>query len=300
VDAEIASEAIERAPPDYPPLFTSADTAATRGERRAIRMAQLDIAIVLAGASITVAATLVTRQPYNAILATGAAVAFLLLWAEKSFSGRLSLPRDWFESRAVAEAAKSLMWRYMMQAAPFEAADGDGRFLTALRDSLASHDEPELGPASRVDGRQITPYMRLVRALPPLERRGCYLTLRLSDQMDYYSSKSKRDARAGKRWRTAGLVFRGATFGLAVARFRYDSAGVLVGLFVTLTVVVASWSQLIRYDDLAKGYRQVSVALRKLDHALQHAEDEQSIEKLVLEAEGIISQEQTAWMLKRS
>jgi hypothetical protein len=71
-------------------------------------------------------------------------------------------------------------------------------------------------------------------------------------------------------------------------------------LFVTLTVVVASWSQLIRYDDLAKGYRQVSVALRKLDHALQHAEDEQSIEKLVLEAEGIISQEQTAWMLKRS
>jgi hypothetical protein len=73
----------------------------------------------------------------------------------------------------------------------------------------------------------------------------------------------------------------------------------MVGVFVTLTVVVASWSQLLRYEDLAKGYSQVGHALRKLLRALQHSEDAHAIEKLILESEGVTAREQTAWEMKR-
>jgi SMODS and SLOG-associating 2TM effector domain 3/SMODS and SLOG-associating 2TM effector domain 1 len=286
--------------PDYPPVFVAADLAATRGERRAILLTRADITVVTLGAAITVAASLVSAQPYRNVLATAAAVTFLVVWAEKSFWEKLGSPRDWFQSRAVAESAKSLTWRYMMRAAPFDAEDADARFLAALHDTLATHDEPPLTHgASRLDERQITPYMQLVRSLPPIERKACYVAGRLTDQLGYYSSKAKSDGRAGKQWRIAGLAFRGLAFALAVLRFWSDSAGVLVGLFVTLTVVVASWSQLLRYEDLAKGYSQVAHALRRLLRELQHAEDGPTIEKLILEGEGVMTREQSTWEMKR-
>jgi hypothetical protein len=61
--------------------------------------------------------------------------------------------------------------------------------------------------------------------------------------------------------------------------------------------VVASWSQLLRYEDLAKGYAQVGHALRKLRRELQAAADEPAVEKLVLE--GVMSRAQAAWEPKR-
>jgi hypothetical protein len=207
-------------PPDFPPVFVAADVAATKLEHRAILLTQADIALVIAGAAITLAAALISRQPYQGILSSAAAAAFLLLWAEKSFSGKLGLPRDWFESRAVAESAKSQIWRYMMRVAPYDGQDADSQYLEALHATLASHDEPPLEHgSSRLDERQITPYMRLVRALSPGERKTCYLSRRLRDQFLYYTARAKIDARAGRQWRIVGLVFRGAAFALALLRF---------------------------------------------------------------------------------
>jgi SMODS and SLOG-associating 2TM effector domain 1 len=86
----------------------------------------------------------------------------------------------------------------------------------------------------------------------------------------------------------------------AVARFWLDESGILVGLFVNLTVVVASWAQLLKYENLAKGYAQVSRSLRRLHLELNHAQDEHAFERVVLETEGVISHEETVWVLKRS
>lgn len=301
VQVTMPADAIERMHPEYPPLLDAARQAAAHGEHRAIRFAQADIAVILAGAVITVAASLVGAQPYNNILSTAAVLAFLLLWTEKSFAGRFVSPQTWFESRAVAEATKSLMWRYMMQVAPFNESDAETKYLQALHDTLKSHDELSLDRGHpRLDQRQITPYMRLIRSMPAPERKESYLSLRLNDQLRYYASKAERDRRSGKRWRIVGLVFRGATFACALLRFEFNSVSVLVGLFVNLTIVVASWSQLIRYDELAKSYHQVDRALRKLQRELKRTEDDVSIENLVLETEGVITQENTMWRLKRS
>ena len=54
------------------------------------------------------------------------------------------------------------------------------------------------------------------------------------------------------------------------------------------------------YDDLTKGYGQVAHVLRKLRKDLEDAADDQVVEKIVLESEGIITQEQAIWTLKRT
>src|SRR5579872_3351867 len=251
---DITADEIEHMPPDYPPLFTVTDTAASEGQTRSIRATQLDILVVLAGAVISVVVSFVTGEPFHQILSTAAVVAFVLTWGEKTIMPRLRFSQDWFQSRAIAESTKSVMWRYMTRARPFDGDDADSQFLTALRETLHSLNVTLEHAPSRVDGRQITPYMRLVRSLPAAGRKQIYLRLRLVDQLRYYSSKAERGRRVGRRWRISGLVFRAATFGFAAARFWDDNAGLLIGLFVNLTVVVASWSQLMKHEDLAKGY----------------------------------------------
>jgi SMODS and SLOG-associating 2TM effector domain 3/SMODS and SLOG-associating 2TM effector domain 1 len=300
VDLGITADAIERMAPDYPPLYALTDRAATEGQQRSILSTQFDMAVMLTGAAISVAVSFVAPEPYHQILSTAAVVAFVLMWAEKTIMPRFRFSKNWFESRSVAETTKSLMWRYMMRAPPYDGEDGDRRFLASLRDTLHTHEITLEHAPSKIDARQITPYMRLIRSLPASERKQIYLRLRVNDQLHYYSSKAVRDARFGKRWRITGFIFRAATFVFAVARFWLDESGILVGLFVNLTVVVASWAQLLKYENLAKGYAQVSRSLRRLHLELNHAQDEHAFERVVLETEGVISHEETVWVLKRS
>jgi hypothetical protein len=80
------------------------------------------------------------------------------------------------------------------------ASEAVERYLGSLHEALTSRDRLAIDhAASRLDDRRITPYMRLVRSLPPVERKACYLTGRLIDLLDYYTAKAKIDDRAGTR-----------------------------------------------------------------------------------------------------
>src|SRR6201999_2225187 len=90
----------------------------------------------------------------------GAALSFMLTAMRKA----LKPEKLWYGSRAVAESAKSLAWKYMTGAEPspstLAAADVDSKFVTDLK-SMTKDQESAVGLGSQYSDRpQITPRMR--------------------------------------------------------------------------------------------------------------------------------------------
>ncbi|HLJ67538.1 MAG TPA: DUF4231 domain-containing protein [Chloroflexota bacterium] len=298
--AEPGTAGIPAGPPEYPPLFAAADSTAIGGERASVRFTVFDILLVLVGAIFTAAVSFTANAAAQNTLSAIAAVIFLITWAEKTASVRFPFTRSWFEGRSVAETVKSISWRYMMHVSPFQGESADEELLTALHSVLRDESLAVLPEAAtRVDERQITPYLRAVRALPLEGRKSCYLRQRLEDQLGYYESRAEGHGVSARRWRRAGLVFRAATFVFAILRFWVATAASLVGVFVNLTVAVTAWTQLIKHDELTHGYARVAHSLQILRRRLEASMDEASVERVVIETEGVISQEESAWKAKR-
>ena len=105
-------------PADFPALYRSADRESERAQRSYLRSLRVRLGALLV-AAFGGALTLTTAAGFQ----VGGGLAFLAFarWAPSSSSPGQPLT-TWYEGRAAAESAKTLAWRYMVRAEPFEGA----------------------------------------------------------------------------------------------------------------------------------------------------------------------------------
>ena len=105
-------------PADFPALYRSADRASERAQRSYLRSLRVRLGALLV-AAFGGALTLTTAGGFH----VGGGVAFFAfacaLGAELYLATTSPLT-TWYEGRAAAESAKTLAWRYMVRAEPFE------------------------------------------------------------------------------------------------------------------------------------------------------------------------------------
>jgi hypothetical protein len=206
----------------------------------------------------------------------------------------------WYEGRAAAESAKTLAWRYMVRAEPFEVdvADLDKRFLAQTYSLLQDLQSISLG-AGDPDAQQISDKMRQVRALGFDEHREIYLADRIADQQRWYSEKARWNDRQAHGWVLVSIVLEIAgLIGGAMKAFGWINFDIL-GFLAAAAGGVMAWIEAKQHRNLATAYGIASQELASIATELTTLNSEEPWAAFVGQAEEAISREHTLWRASR-
>lgn len=246
-----------------------------------------------------------------AVLFTGSLLVTVLLGFGRG-------QRSWYEGRAAAESVKSLSWKYVARAVPFDDerpagsrqgqptgqspdSSVDALFVARLREIFAALGGvgaavASAGPAS---GGYISDRMREIRGAPLGVRREVYLSGRIGGQIDWYRRKAVAARRAGRFW-TAFAVL-SAALGIAAAFWRAAGGDIdLLGPAAALIASASAWTQLRQYQPTSAAYSVTVIELELVRTEAPDAADEAAWAEFVDHAESAMSREHTLWLARRS
>lgn len=206
--------------------------------------------------------------------------------------------RIWYQSRAAAESAKTLAWRYAVRGESFESGiSADGEFLERIRELLHEFDDALLPPASTPN--QITSAMRTIRAASFGERKRLYREGRVEPQRIWYSERARVNRIAAARWAVLLL----ACEGVGVLGGAFVVAGGIavdvIGLLAAATAAGTAWVQAKQFRTLATAYGLTAQELAAVKDQLDSIEREEDWAAFVGQAEEAISREHTTWRASR-
>lgn len=289
---------------DYPWLFCASDEASRGAQKSYFRIlaTQLTLFFVvgLLGTILRLfSASFQKHLSGTMALLLAIAIIVTLISRERKFD------KIWFDSRAVAESAKTAAWRFMMSAPPFQpqgAADIEPAFigeLDEIKKARSGIDEYLSGHAQ--SAKPISQFMQDLRAGDLANRKSVYLQDRVLDQKDWYGSKATWNRKQKALWYWIGLGLQIVALGLAIFSASYGPFPFnLVGVLMAAAASLAAWSQAKRHDDLSNSYSMAAQELQNIQTLIERTEDENSFRALVDQGEEAISREHTMWCARRS
>jgi hypothetical protein len=285
-------------PADFPALYRSADRESERAQRSYLRSLRVRLGALLV-AAFGGALTLTIAGGFQ--VGGGLAfIAFACALGAELFLARTSPLTIWYEGRAAAESAKTLAWRYMVRAAPFEldTPDVDQQFLARTYSLLQDLRSISLGTAEP-DAHQISNKMRQVRALDFNERRQIYLADRIADQQRWYSEKARWNNRRARGWVFVSIVLEIAgLIGGALKAFGWITFDML-GFLAASGGGVMAWIEAKQHRNLGTAYGIASQELASIATELPTVNSEEGWAAFVAQAEEAISREHTLWRASR-
>lgn len=276
----------------YPAILHAAEAAAVSEQRWFLWLSGCRLCALVSVAVLVAIAGLIGQ--WAVFIALGP--ISVALFAEIVLLARRHEKR-WYRARAVAESAKTIVWRYQACGLPMgrEVPDGEADSeLTRRLQNLIDEFRDLALPASSPD--QITPRMRRYRSLPLEERKSAYRLGRIEDQLSWYSSKADWNRRMGN-WSQLGLIAFEvvALVAALVAALQEFSLGIY-SLASALAVAGVGWVQIKRYGSLAESYALTSQQLAAINSTIHLATDENAWLETVNQVEDAISKEHTLWL----
>ncbi|MGW6935442.1 DUF4231 domain-containing protein [Lentzea sp. NPDC054927] len=279
---------------DLPGFFHDAEKAAQRGQRQTLSLGRL-------------------RLLSAGVAALGGALSWkagrIDLWAIVSMAGFLAAlyaevrlwnlkpEEDWKSGRAVAEAVKSLAWRFAVAGNPFP------HDLPKARRELAAQTAEvvrKYGQTLALDSSNpsATPALIELRDKPFGERRREYIERRVRDQKTWYAGKARNNKDRASLWR--GLLIVGEMLaillagGRAVGFWDVDISGVMAAAVAG----GAAWLGVKQHETLRLSYSAAATNLALLEETLAETPEEEWA-AAVADTEEAISSEHAAWLASR-
>jgi len=288
---------------DLPALFRQADRASIEVQKRYLRLVRWDLIALVVGAILS-AFQVQNTEVARWLLVAGAvvlAIGFVLtlIISLKSYKDQ------WYGSRAAAESVKSLAWRYMARAKPFDnpenAQVADDALLSSLRDILNEQDNLSLSFGKGIGKMQsITDTMREVRGSDLSERKATYLKHRIDDQRIWYSTKSANSRTWQERFFYTVMGCQILALTSAIVLAVYPSLPLNpTGAVSAMAAAFLAWLQVKQHQEQAQSYAVASQELTLITSEARHVETEEEFSTFVADAEAAISREHTLWLARR-
>lgn len=280
---------------DFPALYRSADALAVQ---------QQQVFLVSVGTHLTllvIAASLSVFYVANSGMAYAQAACLLITVFLSVFIGYHKPDRIWYNARAVAESVKTLTWRYMMCAEPFQSHNDLAlkAFQKKLR-AVLDQNQQALGLLStNLSDRQVTDTIKSHRDAPFTARRDIYIRARIEDQRNWYATKASLNRKRARAFFVA-LVLSNLV-ALALSLLRVSSPGIQffpVDIFVALSASLLTWIQGKRFSELAASY---ALAAHEIGIIREQAEtvSEVQFSTFVADTENAFSREHTQWVARK-
>jgi hypothetical protein len=283
---------------DYPALYRAAENAAGDAQSLYFRCTKLFGFLTIAGAGLS-AYGIESRQA-----ALWAAVIFLSALFLSVYLALKQLENTWYRARAVAESIKTVTWRFIMRAEPFEASQlGDARreFRSVLAKIIREHKDlgAELGGDVAAQD-QITGEMLRIREFPWAARLDTYVIDRIEEQRDWYARKSALNRRHGRVWFGIFVTLQAGAILCTLLRVAYPARGFWpTEVFVAGAAIVLGWIQLKRFRELATAYALTAheIGLAKDDGS--NVSNDSQLGLYVAQTENAFSREHTQWIARK-
>lgn len=288
---------------NLPALYQAADDASVSAQRTYLRLVRIDLAALVLGALLTV--TPASNPPLQSILA-GTGTFLLIVGVFLTLAISLKNYEDtWYGGRAMAESIKTLAWKYMARAHPFDPTDNirqaDRTFSQHLREILSHVEQLAVPVGGDVAAeQQVTDTMREVRGLSLPERKEIYRDDRIREQRVWYSKKSSQNETAERRLFCTVLLAQLLAVAAGILSTLSPSVSFgIVGVFSAAAAALIAWLQVQRHQELAQAYGIAAQELGVVSSELRHIESDDQFASFVADSEAAISREHTLWAARR-
>lgn len=288
---------------DLPPLYCDFDDSSSSAQRRYLAIIRANLGVLVLAAAVSSHSTAdasIQRGLYAVgaiLLATGLLITVVL--------SRNAYEKTWYLGRASAETVKSLSWKYMLRAAPFEgaaiASQRDEVFLKSLGAILRERSALALSRRTVARaGEPITPKMRAVRNGDVPTRLAFYIENRVQDQVRWYSTKAQHNDGRQSQWFWALILVQFVALVSAVFQVMDPSISFnFSAALASLATAFLAWLQIKRHRELAQSYAVAAHELGLAAGLAMHIKAEDELSQFVNDTESAISREHTMWIARR-
>jgi hypothetical protein len=281
---------------DYPALYGAANEYASALQKRFLLALSSNLTLLLASSCLS----LINIQ--EAWFALAQALLLLISLALIIFLATRKPQQFWYAARALAESTKTVAWRYMMRAEPFQGSEpeADARLAKTLFEILEANKHVSSQATQILTSQQSTSKMREVRALDIEERKKFYDAHRIIDQLDWYISRAQQNRKKATLFFCLLITANGLAIFFALLRIVYPSIEPWpTDVLVTASGALMAWLQTKRFQELAASYTLTYHEIGTLQLGLLQISDETSLSTFVGDAENAFSREHTQWQARR-
>lgn len=283
---------------DYPALFLDADNAPNKYQRRFLSLIQGEYVTLFLAAVFSM--SFLNDVIYYLFYACVFVVGLIVLIARA-----LSKPEQWwYRCRALAESVKTLTWRYMMHATPFEGDDAFAKqeFRKHLHEIFRENKETAKQITDDWSGNdQITKAMEDVRDQSRDERMAYYLAHRVEDQRDWYRKKSKANRAAARKWVwTSGACYVIAG-SMVLTRIAFPNWPYWpIEPLIVVAASIVGWMQIKKFNELTAAYTVTAHEIGLIRPSADGVTSDDEFSEFVNDAEKAFSREHTLWLARQS
>lgn len=210
--------------------------------------------------------------------------------------------RHWYSGRAVAESIKTISWRFISKAEPFQGDENIARseFQQKLKAIVDQNRDVAKALTEYLDGPQITDAMLKLRAQTLSERKDTYAKGRIRDQLTWYAKKSTFNRKASDKYFVALICVNAIAVIAAVIRIKFIATpNWPTDVFVAGAASLLSWMQAKRYSELAASYSLAAHEIGIIREQSMLPDTDEKFSLFVGDSENAFSREHTQWIARQ-
>jgi hypothetical protein len=281
---------------DYPAVYQAASELSAQSQKDFFRAFLGNITLLVIATFISIANSPCAQVAIlQAMSLLGALAGAIYL-----FAGRPD--QRWYGGRAVAESIKTLTWRYVSRAEPFDQTDTIDRhqFGLKLRAIVDQNKEVSKLLTTHLAGQQIAPELDVLRNATTDSRLDFYRVHRIAEQQTWYAKKASENSRMVKRFFIALIVTISIAIFFAIAKVKYPTAPFWpTDFFVTAAAGLLSWIQAKRFQELSASYALTAHEISLIRESAAGPMTDAELSQFVGDAENAFSREHTQWVARK-
>ncbi|WP_082159877.1 DUF4231 domain-containing protein [Cardiobacterium hominis] len=282
---------------DFPALFRSADELSLRSQKRFFCILFINIFTLIAAAVLSAISNTNKYIVFlQVMLLVVTSLCSIYLW-------KTNCERHWYAGRAIAESVKTITWRYICKAEPFQNNDEDAqdKFKESLKMIFELNEDIFKNSITYANGEQITHTMQNCRQSTLSERKVNYYNNRIEDQYSWYSKKAEFNKKMSENF--FSFLISVNIIGLLMAILKLTNinpAFLPVDIMLTIAAGLLSWAQAKKFTDLSSSYALTAHEISFIKTQFESIKDnEEKFSLFVGDAENAFSREHTQWAARR-
>ena len=282
---------------DYPQLYRAADNLSIQHQKEHFRLLLGYLSSLVIGSVISIFC--------NGTIANSISLLLFILSAVLFASSKILNPLDlWYNGRAVAESVKSMTWKWMMKAEPYQdmvLETASSRFKDDLRNLL--HQNKALFSHYQNDDSGfycISEKMKEVRNSTAKDRLSFYNRNRVENQLNWYRIKTKRFHKLYIIYSLIVAIFYTAIIILMIVNISMPNMSLPIELISAFVTSIVSWMEAKKYNELSCAY---SLAVNDISiinaNMLEGDVTDNEVSEYVINSENAFSREHTQWIARK-
>jgi len=280
----------------FPAVYRSANELSKKSQSAFFLALKLHLILLIIGAALSV---------FNFSHWISAVLQALVFFGAFSCSVYLFAKRpdkNWYAGRAVAESIKTLTWRYMCRAEPFQDDDENAgaHFRRKVQAVVDQNKDIVKAHLYFIGGAQLTEMMKIIRAKSLAERKNEYATARVKDQLDWYADKARKNQKYSDNFFWALVSVNAIAVVLSLLRIAFISLPFWpTEIFIAIAASLLGWMQARRFADLAAAYGLAAYEIGIINEQCMSPQTESEFSSFVGDSENAFSREHTQWVARK-